>query len=92
MNPPDRSNPYTRVDRHYTTADDLIRELEARGLGWDISHTGTLAGFREVRIWQWPYVIGRYRPTGSEPIAKMLAEAMKDIRWGEHPVLEEYTK
>lgn len=92
MNPPNRSNPYIRVERHHTTADDLIRELEARGLGLDISHTGTPAGFRAVRIWQWPFVIGRYRPTSAEPVAKMLAEAMKDIEWSKYPELKETTK
>jgi hypothetical protein len=41
------------------TADDIIADLESRGLGWSIEHTGRLI---EACVWDWPAVIGRYRP------------------------------
>ena len=56
-----------------TTADGIIVELEAQGYGWDIGHSGSL---RECRIWVWPHVVGRYRPSGSEPLAGMLLRAI----------------
>lgn len=55
--------------------DRLIDELEDMGLGWSLDHTGNLI---EARVWDWPLVIGRYRPTKVEPIADMLKAAMKD--------------
>ncbi len=64
------------------TIDELIAELESRGLGWDIGHTGRLI---EARVWDWPYVIGRYRPYKTEPAAAMLAKAMLDIDWTLYP-------
>lgn len=88
MNPPE-IEPCRIVERRITTVDDLIGQLEYRGLGWDIGHTGNL---REARVWKWPSVIARYRPTETEPVVKMLAEAMKDIEWSKYPVLEEHVK
>jgi hypothetical protein len=41
------------------TVDDIIADLESRGLGWSLDHTGTLI---EARVWDWPTVIARYRP------------------------------
>ena len=55
--------------------DDLIKELEGMGLGWSLDHTANLI---EARVWYWPSVIGRYRPSKVEPIAEMLRAAMKD--------------
>jgi hypothetical protein len=55
--------------------DELINELEEMGLGWSLDHTGNLI---EARVWDWPAVIGRYRPIKVEPIAEMLLAAMKD--------------
>lgn len=55
------------------TADDLINKLESRGLGWSLDHTGRII---EARIWDWPHVIGRYRPNEVEPLAYMLSKAM----------------
>lgn len=55
------------------TVDTLIAALESRGLGWSLDNTGRLI---EARVWDWPHVIGRYRPNTTEPLAKMLAEAM----------------
>ena len=63
-------------------ADQLIADLEARGLGWSLDHTGHLI---EVRIWDWPNVIGRYRPATVEPLAKMLVEAMVQLDWRRYP-------
>ena len=56
------------------TADAIIAKLEAAGLGWSLDHCGCLI---EARIWRWPDVIGRYRPTKVEPLAVMLLEALK---------------
>lgn len=63
--------------------DTLIADLESRGLGWDVGYTGML---REVRIWRWPFVVGRYRPSEATPLADMLAKAMYDVDF------EYYTK
>jgi hypothetical protein len=68
--------------------DALIRWLESQRLGWSLDHAGW--NLIEARIWRWPYVIGRYRPTEpfrghaigqpvfSEPLAAMLAKACQD--------------
>ena len=56
------------------TVDDIIALLEARKLGWSLDHTGCMI---EARIWNWPTVVGRYRPTKVEPLAHMLLEAAK---------------
>ena len=65
------------------TVDALIADLESRGLGWSLDNTGRLI---EARVWDWPYVIGRYRPNATEPLAKMLAEAMYQVDWTRYPV------
>ena len=57
------------------TADEIIAHLESQGIEWDISHTGRLI---ECRIWRWPYVVGRYRPSKIEPLADMLRGAIAD--------------
>lgn len=66
-----------------TTVDDLIQDLEARGLGWSLDNTGRLI---EARVWDWPDVVGRYRPHKVEPLAEMLATAMKQVDWTKYPV------
>ena len=38
------------------TADDIIADLESRGLCWSLDHTGTLV---EARVWAWPHGISR---------------------------------
>ena len=65
------------------TADDIIADLESRGLGWSLDHTGRLI---EARIWDWPTVIARYRPHAVEPLAQMLATAAFDVDWTKYPV------
>ncbi len=65
------------------TVDDLIGDLESRGLGWSLDHTGNLI---EARVWDWPYVIGRYRPSTVVPLAEMLAKAMYEVDWTKYPV------
>jgi hypothetical protein len=64
------------------TVDELIQELENRGLGWSLDNTGRLI---EARVWDWPNVIARYRPNSVEPLAKMLAEAMVQVDWARYP-------
>jgi len=65
------------------TIDDIIADLESRGLGWSLDHTGT---FIEARVWDWLTVIGRYRPAKTEPLAKMLATACYEVDWTAYPV------
>ncbi len=65
------------------TVDDIIANLELRGLGWSLDHIGTLI---EALVWDWPHVIGRYRPATVEPLAKMLATAAVDVDWTKYPV------
>ncbi len=65
------------------TVDDIIANLELRGLGWSLDHTGRLI---EARVWDWPHVIGRYRPHTVEPLAKMLATACFELDWTKYPV------
>ena len=60
------------------TADDLIAVLERYGLGWSLDHTGNLI---EARVWDWPNVVGRYRPTSVEPLRDMLAKAMRGVQF-----------
>jgi hypothetical protein len=57
-------------------ADAIIADLEVKGLGWDVGNAGRLI---EARIWQWPYVVGRYRPERVEPLAAMLRGAIADM-------------
>ena len=65
------------------TVDDIIADLESRGLGWSLDHTGRLI---EACVWDWPAVIGRYRPATVEPLAKMLAKAAFQVDWTKYPV------
>jgi len=66
------------------TADDIIADLESRGLGWSLGHVGQLI---EALVWDWPNnVIGRYRPAKVEPLAKMLAAACYEVDWTAYPV------
>jgi uncharacterized protein YqgV (UPF0045/DUF77 family) len=65
------------------TVDDIIADLESRGLGWSLDHTGTII---EARVWDWPTVISRYRPYTVEPLAKMLAAAAFEVDWTKYPV------
>ncbi len=65
------------------TPDDLIQILESRGLGWSLDHTGNLI---EARVWDWPNVIGRYRPNTVIPLAEMLAKAMYEVDWTKYPI------
>ena len=57
------------------SADQIIFVLEGAGLQWDIGHTG---GNLEARVWDWPNVIGRYRPTELIPIGDMLWKACEN--------------
>ena len=63
------------VAKSKATVDDLIAILKKRGLGWSLDHTDRLI---EARVWDWPNVIGRYRPRMVEPLAVMLRAAMDD--------------
>ena len=58
------------------SADEIIAVIEAHGLGWTIEHTARLI---EARIWNWPYVLGRYRPAKTEPLAEMLTKALEGV-------------
>jgi len=71
------------LTRKVVTADDMIADLESRGLGWSLDNTGRLI---EARVWDWPNVIARYRPATVEPLAKMLAAACYDVDWTAYPV------
>lgn len=57
------------------TADRIIAYCEQFGLGWSLDHTGRLI---EARIWNWPNVVGRYRPHKVEPLALMLWMALRN--------------
>ena len=78
-----QAGPRSRAAHGSATVDALIADLESRGLGWSLDNTGRLI---EARVWDWPYVIGRYRPNATEPLAKMLAEAMYQVDWTCYPV------
>ena len=71
------------------SADEIIQDLEARGLGWSLDHAGNLI---EARIWNWPYVVGRYRPHTVEPLAKMLATALQQVDLSQFPTCPNSTK
>lgn len=64
--------------------DELIADLESRGLGWSLDHTAH--NHIEARIWKWPYVIARKWFSHVVPLDVMLAEAMSQIDWSQHPV------
>jgi hypothetical protein len=74
---------WNSLPRKAATVDDIIADLESRGLGWSLDNTGRLI---EARVWDWPHVIGRYRPHTTEPLAKMLAAACYDVDWTAYPV------
>ena len=74
---------WNSLPRKAVTADDIIADIESRGLGWSIGHTGGLLG---ARVWDWGTAIGRYRPDTVEPLAKMLAAACYDVDWTKYPV------
>jgi hypothetical protein len=64
------------------SADELIGWLEKRGYGWSlVNQTGRLI---EVRVWDWPFVAGRYRSATIEPLADMLREAIRTMRIDQH--------
>jgi hypothetical protein len=65
------------------TVDDIIADLESRGLGWRIEHYG---GLLEARVWGRARIIARYRPATVEPLAKMLAAACFEVDWTQYPV------
>ena len=65
------------------SADEIIADLESRGLGWSLDHTGHMI---EARVWDWPTVIGRYRPAKVEPLCKMLMEALAEVDFSLYPV------
>jgi len=52
------------------TLDELIADIESRGLGWDVGQSSPM--FYEARIWDWPYVIGRHDHDFQEPITPLL--------------------
>jgi len=74
---------WNSLPRKAVTADEIIADLESRGLGWSLDHTGTLI---EARVWDWPNVIARYRPATVEPLAKMLSAACYEVDWTKYPV------
>jgi hypothetical protein len=65
------------------TADEIIADLEARGLGWSIKHMDRLI---ECRIWKWPYLIGRYLPSEVVPLADMLLAAYSTVNLHAYPI------
>jgi hypothetical protein len=67
------------------TVDELVADLESRGLGWDLSHCSN--GLIEARIWHWPFVVARYRPDEMMPLAGLLAHAMYQVDFEYYTVL-----
>lgn len=67
------------------TVDELIQDLESRGLGWSLDSTSRLI---EARVWDWPHVVGRYRPYHVEPLAQMLSRAMALVDFTQYPKIE----
>ena len=74
---------WNSLPRKDVTADDIIADLESRGLYWSLD---CIPNMIEARIWDWPHVIGRYRPAKTEPLAKMLAAACYEVDWTKYPV------
>jgi len=66
------------------TADDIIADLESRGLIWSLDRTGCTI---EAIVRGWRTVIARYEPDTPEPLAKMLATAAFEVDWTKYPVL-----
>jgi hypothetical protein len=75
---------WNSLPRNAVTVDDIIADLESRGLRWSIEHTGALL---EARVWLWRHIIARYRPAKVEPLAKMLAAACFEVDWTKYPIL-----
>ena len=69
-------SPSTPRSPAWCEVDDVIEILEQHGLGWSLDHTGNLI---EARIWDWPDVVGRYRPRTVEPLVHMLQTAMMEV-------------
>jgi len=74
---------WNSLPRKAVTTDDIIADLESRGLGWSIEHTRTLI---EARVWDWDTVIARYHTATVESLAKMLATACYEVDWTKYPV------
>ena len=55
--------------------EEIVQWLESKGYGWSFEHTGYLY---EARIWDWPNVIGRYRPDDFIGLEDMAIKALED--------------
>lgn len=64
------------------TVDELIEELEAKGLGYSLDSTAN--GHREARVWKWPYVVGRYTAPKRESAWYMLKKAYDNVDWNHY--------
>lgn len=64
------------------TVDDLVGDLESRGLYWTLDHLGDLI---EARVLDGPHVVGRYRTKYMEPLVDMLFKAMMCVDWTKYP-------
>lgn len=62
--------------------DEIIADLESRGLGWDIGHTARL---REIRIWNWPDVISRKFFKEGDSLLKVFQSAIAQISLEKYP-------
>lgn len=83
MNPPEAKDleefslPYPdKID-----PDILIQNIESMNLGWSLDHTHII----EARVWFNFHVIGRYRPRTTEPLSKMLWQALSNAH---HNILQ----
>jgi len=75
-------------DPKEATIDDLIADIESRGLGWMIDHMeGRRVTTKEARVWDFPHCLATYRTDKPEPLATMLAKAMYDVDWTKYPKL-----
>lgn len=61
-------------DLKYYSVEEVIDFLELHGISWDIGNTGN---FREARIWDWPFCIGRHRPIERTSTKVMLIQAIE---------------
>lgn len=66
-------------------ADEIISDLESRGLGWSLDHSRRTI---EARIWKWPNVVASYRPESVVPLGEMLAGAYSNLNLRAHPIKE----
>jgi hypothetical protein len=69
--------------------DLIVADLESRGLGWSLDHTGNLI---EARIWRWPYVVGRYRPAKVLPLEVMLSKAYDNANVSKNYPIKPHTQ